>query len=71
MTHSHALGNIKQEVLVELTHLPLGILAVVAGWSRWLEIRLPGENRLRPTLGWVWPVCFILIGALLLNYREA
>lgn len=71
MTHSHALGNIKQEVLVELTHLPLGILAVVAGWSRWLEVRLPGENRLRPALSWVWPVCFILIGAILLNYREA
>jgi putative copper resistance protein D len=70
MTHSHALGNIKQETLVELSHLPLGIFAVMAGWSRWLEIRLPADHPLRATLSRVWPVCFILIGAILLNYRE-
>ena len=70
LTHSHSLGNIKEEVLAELSHIPLAILAVMAGWSRWLELRLPTEN---PTRAWVarlWPVCITLIGVLLLNYRE-
>ncbi len=39
LTHSHSLGNIKEEVLAELSHAPLAILGVVAGWSRWLELR--------------------------------
>jgi putative copper resistance protein D len=66
LTHSHSLSNVKEEFLAELSHTPLAILAVVAGWSRWLEIRL-SPNVVR----WVWPVCFILIGAILMNYREA
>lgn len=71
LTHTHALYNVKEQLLVELTHLPLAVLACVAGWSRWLEIRLPSEEKLRRTLAWMWPVCFIAIGLLLLNYREA
>ena len=69
LTHSHSLGNVKEEFLAELSHTPLAILAVMAGWSRWLEIRLT-QDRTR-ILMWIWPVCFILIGALLLNYRES
>jgi putative copper resistance protein D len=70
LTHSHSLGNIKEEVLAEMSHAPLAVLGVTAGWSRWLEIRLPAENRVRTAMGWLWPACFLLIGALLLNYRE-
>lgn len=70
LTHSHSLGNIKEEVLAELSHAPLAILAVMAAWSRWLELRLPHGNRVRPVMAGMWPVCFALIGALLLNYRE-
>jgi putative copper resistance protein D len=73
-THSHSLGNVKEEFLAELSHLPIAILAVAAGWSRWLELRLsPGESRiaLREFVPWIWPLCFILIGTVLLNYREA
>jgi putative copper resistance protein D len=69
LTHSHSLGNLKEEFLAELSHTLLAILAVMAGWSRWLELRLT-EHRGR-ILGRVWPACFILIGAILLNYREA
>jgi copper resistance protein D len=73
LTHSHSLGNVKEELLAELSHASLAIFAVMAGWSRWLELRLkPGEAGLiRRAVPWVWPVCFILIGAILLNYREA
>lgn len=70
LTHSHSLGNIKEEVLAELSHIPLAILAVMAGWSRWLELRLPAENPARAWLARLWPVCITLIGVLLLNYRE-
>ena len=70
LTHSHTLGNIKEEVLAELSHIPLAILAVMAGWSRWLELRLPAENHTRAWLARLWPVCITLIGVLLLNYRE-
>jgi putative copper resistance protein D len=70
LTHSHSLGNVKEEVLAELSHAPLAILGVVAGWSRWLELRLPSENKVRDRMAWLWPTCLVLIGLLLLNYRE-
>jgi copper resistance protein D len=70
LTHSHSLGNIKEEVLAELSHIPLAVLAVTAGWSRWLELRLPSENRARKAMARLWPACILLIGALLLNYHE-
>ena len=70
LTHSHSLGNIKEEVLAELSHIPLAIFAVVAGWSRWLELRLPAQNRARAWVARLWPFCITLIGVFLLNYRE-
>lgn len=69
MTHSHSLGNVKEEFLAELSHIPLAILAVVAGWSRWIEIRLPNERT--RVAACIWPVCFVLIGTVLLLYRES
>jgi len=68
MTHSHSLGNVKEEFLAELSHVPLALLAVVGGWSRWLEVRLVGGRT--QTAAAVWPVCLVLIGAVLLLYRE-
>jgi putative copper resistance protein D len=70
LTHSHSLGNIKEEVLAELSHAPLAVAGIVAGWSRWLEIRLPAENKVRDKMAWLWPTCLVLVGLLLLNYRE-
>lgn len=69
LTHSHALGNYKEEYLAELSHLPLALLAVLAGWSRWLEQRLDRAWTRIPSN--IWPVCFVAIGLLLLFYREA
>ena len=68
LTHQHAISNVKENSLVELSHVPMGVLAVFAGWARWLELRLPKANRVIPS--WIWPMCFVLIGAGLLNYRE-
>jgi putative copper resistance protein D len=63
------LGNIREEFLIELSHIPLALLAVGAGWCRWLEIRLP-LDRTR-VVAWIWPVCFVLIGGVLMLYRES
>ena len=68
LTHSHAITNVKENLLVELSHVPMGVFAVLAGWSRWLELRLPQKDRGIPA--WIWPACFVLIGLGLLNYRE-
>jgi putative copper resistance protein D len=77
LTHTHALGEGNDEVLAELSHTPIAVLGAAAGWGRWLELRLddaaapPNESRHRKLAAWVWPVCLILIGVLLLNYRES
>lgn len=69
LTHSHAIANVKDALLIEWTHTPLALAAITAGWARWLELRLPG----RPAriAGYVWPLGFLVIGLLLLFYREA
>ena len=69
LTHSHAIANLKDQLLIEVTHTPLALAGVTAGWSRWLELRLdPPGNRVA---GWVWPFCLLIAGLILLDYREA
>ena len=69
MTHSHTLSNVKEELLAEWSHMPIAILAVAAGWSRWLELRLPRDLTRIPA--WIWPPCFVFIGLILVLYRES
>jgi len=67
-THSHSLGNIREETLIEWSHIPLAFLAVIAGWSRWAELRTSSG---RNAFAWIWSVCFVLIGTVLMLYRES
>ncbi len=69
LAHSHAIANIKDELLIEMSHVPLALCGITAGWARWLELRLDG----RPSriASWVWPIAFMLVGLVLLEYREA
>ena len=69
LTHSHAIGNVREQLLIELSHVPLALAGVGAGWSRWLELRADGA--VRRWAGWAWPVFFLVVGAVLLSYREA
>ena len=69
LAHTHAISNVKDALLVELSHLPLAVLAVVGGCSRFTELRGPAELA-RPAR-WIWPICLVLIGMLLILYREA
>jgi copper resistance protein D len=69
LTHSHALSNIKEQLLIEITHVPLALAGITAGWARWLELRL--EGRASRVAAWVWPIAFVVVGFVLLIYREA
>jgi copper resistance protein D len=69
LTHSHAGLNLKAEFLIEVTHAPLGVLALAVGWGRWLELRLPEREDDLP--GRLWATALAAIGVLLLLYRES
>jgi putative copper resistance protein D len=73
LTHSHAIANLKDQLLIELTHTPLALAGIVAGWARWLELRLDPRTDARTirVMGWLWPCCLAFCGLLLLGYREA
>lgn len=70
LTHNHSLGNVKDELLVDMTHTPVALLGATAGWSRWLELRLPNQRQSR-VASYAWPVCLMLVGLVLLDYRES
>jgi putative copper resistance protein D len=68
LTHSHTVFATKQVFLIELSHAILGLLAVLVGVGRWLELRLPArEARIA---GQLWTVCLMAVGYVLLFYRE-
>jgi putative copper resistance protein D len=69
LAHTHAVANVKEALLIELSHLSLAVLAVIAGCARWTELR--GPAGLARIARWIWPGCLVLIGGLLLIYREA
>ena len=73
LTHSHAIANVKEQLLIEVTHTPLALAGTAAGWARWLELRLnSGTSPVsRRIASWTWPVCLVFCGAILLDYREA
>ena len=73
LTHSHAIANLSDQLLIEITHTPLALTGIVAGWARWLELRLdPRANPVAHRVAaWIWPVCLVLVGLILLDYREA
>lgn len=68
LTHSHSLNNPKEQVLAEMSHVPIAIAAVLAGWSRWLQIRVAADKA--GFLSSIWLGCFAVIGIVLLDYRE-
>jgi putative copper resistance protein D len=68
LSHAHEVNDAKSSFLMELTHLPMGLVVLVAGWARWLELRLPPiDGRLA---GRLWGPSLCALGLLLLFYRE-
>jgi putative copper resistance protein D len=82
LLHSHTLGNVKLELLAEISHTTIGTLAIVSASVRWFQIWMRDDVERRPELAspgvtralglaaCVWPLCLFLIGLVLLNYRE-
>jgi putative copper resistance protein D len=66
LLHSHPLSDVKASFLIEMTHSPMAVLGVAAAWARFLELRTKSA-----AAAWTWPICFTLIGLVLLDYREA
>jgi putative copper resistance protein D len=68
LTHYGHTGS-KEEVLIEISHIPVALLGVIAATARWLELRLP-PSALKTVAAIVWPITFVAAGAFLLLYRE-
>ncbi|WP_160122091.1 copper resistance D family protein [Rhodovarius lipocyclicus] len=71
LAHTHAIANIREALLVELSHLPLGAASVIAACARWVELRSEPESWLARLGRWTWPACLIFISLILIFYREA
>jgi copper resistance protein D len=70
LTHDHASGDMQQDLLASLSHIPIALLGATAGWTRWLELRLtPG--RASRIAGFLWPLFLAVAGLVLVNYRES
>ncbi len=68
LTHVHEVGNTTAAFLMELSHLALGLVSLVAGWSRWLELRMAHAGNSHP--GRLWGPALAVFGLLLIFYRE-
>ncbi len=68
LTHYGHTGS-KEEVLTEISHMPVAMLGVIVATARWLELRLP-TSELKKVAAVVWPIALISAGVFLLLYRE-
>ena len=69
LTHSHSAIDVKEALLAEMSHTPIALFGVMAGCSRWLELRLP-RSRMATIAAYVWPLSLAMVGLILMNYRE-
>ncbi len=68
LAHTHSADDLKEQLLIELSHLQLGLMATFVAWTRWLELRLPSPDDRLP--GRLWALGLTLVGVFLLIYRE-
>src|SRR5205823_432529 len=57
LSHAHEVNDARSSFLMELTHLPMGLVVLVAGWARWLELRLPPVDGRRAGQWWGPALC--------------
>jgi len=69
LTHNHAPSDTHEDLLASLSHTSIALLGATAGWTRWLELRLPPSKASR-IAGFVWPLFLAAAGLVLVNYRE-
>ena len=69
ISHTHLVGDAHAAFFMEVSHLAMGLMSLVIGWARWLELRLPDPERRMP--GRVWGPALVMFGVLLVLYRES
>jgi putative copper resistance protein D len=69
ISHTHLVGDVRYAFFMEVSHLAMGLMSLVVGWARWLELRLPAPQRW--TAGRIWGPALALFGLLLVFYRES
>jgi copper resistance protein D len=69
ISHTHLVGDVHAAFFMEVSHLAMGLISLVIGWARWLELRLPDPERRMP--GRVWGPALAMFGVLLVLYRES
>jgi putative copper resistance protein D len=68
LTHSHNISELWQDFLTQSTHVAMGVLAVVVGCARWLELRSPPpQDRMA---GMAAAGAMFLVGLILLFYVD-
>ena len=66
LTHSHNIAALKEDFLIQGTHVAMGLLGVLLGCGRWLEIRLPAPY---DRMAGVFSIsAMMLVGVILLFY---
>ena len=71
LAHGHGGSAATREVLpVAMSHSLLAVLALAAGGSRWIELRMQGTPSGRAA-GRILPICLMALGLMLVGYREA
>ncbi len=66
LTHSHQILELKREFLIQSTHVAMGFVGVIAGCSRWLQLRLPAPHD--RIAGHVMVASLTLVALILLFY---
>ena len=44
MSHVHLVNNVKSGFFMEVSHLPMGLLSLLAGWARWPRWSAPAAR---------------------------
>jgi len=72
VTHAHLPFEIKNDYLIQSTHLVMGLLAAILATGRWLELRLAdtGDGMTARVAGLVAVSAMLMIGAILIFYKE-
>jgi len=68
LTHSHTNFIVKNLYLIQISHIAMGMFALLMGCARWLEIRLAPPASRMAGLGAV--VAMLMIGLMLTFYKE-
>jgi len=69
VTYPDSTGGTSPVTVDTFNYTPLAVLGLMAGWARWLELRMSPPDDALPGRLWAW--AFSLVGVFLIFYRES